>query len=141
MIIAERIYNGENAEDLRMSDIEYQSRKELLDRFLVVWNGDNFTKEYLQWLALQEEGHSNSHEFTGRESLPSAGTMAKNLVTSGVSWAASGFKMVPEQEADRRWNICQQCEYLIGNARCQKCGCWMAFKSKFSGMRCADNRW
>ena len=42
---------------------------------------------------------------------------------------------------DKRWKICQGCEFLINDSRCEKCGCFMKVKSRFSVASCPINKW
>jgi len=51
MSIAFNIYRGATAEELGLTDIEYDSRLLTLNRFLDQWNGNgDFETEYLSWL-------------------------------------------------------------------------------------------
>ena len=54
-MISQRIYDGETAEDIGIGDTEYRSRKEIVDRFVAQWSGDNFPADFLSWLRDQPE--------------------------------------------------------------------------------------
>lgn len=46
------------------------------------------------------------------------------------------------KEADERMNICKQCEYLEQKAKkCQICGCFMEFKTKWPSASCPIGKW
>ena len=42
---------------------------------------------------------------------------------------------------DKRWDICQGCEFLIDDKRCEKCGCFMKVKTRFSTAKCPIDKW
>ena len=51
MTIAERIHNGESAEQIGISLDSYTARAATLGRFLADWQGEDFDKEYRRWIA------------------------------------------------------------------------------------------
>ena len=42
---------------------------------------------------------------------------------------------------DKRWDICQGCEFLTDKNRCQKCGCFMSVKTKVATASCPIGKW
>jgi hypothetical protein len=49
---------------------------------------------------------------------------------------------VPEEEAERRYDICKACPELIDlTKQCKQCGCFMAMKTKVSKATCPLGKW
>lgn len=49
---------------------------------------------------------------------------------------------VPEEEANRRYDICNSCPELIDlTKQCKQCGCFMAMKTKLSKASCPLKKW
>lgn len=149
-MIAERLYRGATAEELGLSETAYLSRMETLKAFLEeVPVPHDFERQYMAWLAEINQTDIPSTETSccaedgeGTEPpLPKIGTMLRNLVVSGKVWARQGFSFVEKEEQQRRWEVCQRCEHLVGGTRCAKCGCFMKVKSQLAGMTCPDGRW
>lgn len=47
-----------------------------------------------------------------------------------------------KDEADRRYNICKECEFFIKKTRqCNICKCFMPIKTKISITKCPKNKW
>ena len=42
---------------------------------------------------------------------------------------------------DKRWAICQECEFLTAKNRCKKCGCFMKKKIKVATVACPIGKW
>ncbi len=42
---------------------------------------------------------------------------------------------------DKRWAICQECEFLTEKNRCRKCGCFMKKKITFAVVDCPIGKW
>lgn len=159
-MIAELIYKGATAEDLEMSPVEYDSRKETLDRFLLTWSGDNFQADYLKWLevdqssSVQADFEDSQYDPLGRENRPltqedvrlpegqklTLADKAKNFVTSAKEVASSGFAVVDKEVHRQRYSICETCEHL-SSGQCAICGCFMKVKSKFEAMACPIDKW
>jgi len=72
--------------------------------------------------------------------LPPLAEQAKNLVKSAWLFANSGFELTSDDEQERRYNICNACNYF-NSGRCSKCGCFMKYKSKIKVVKCLDGRW
>jgi predicted Zn-ribbon and HTH transcriptional regulator len=50
--------------------------------------------------------------------------------------------LVDNFEKQRRYNICEVCEYFFQpQARCKKCGCFMEKKVEFRAAKCPMNKW
>ncbi len=72
---------------------------------------------------------------------PTLGTMAASLAAATQAWAKKGFKLVDEEEHQRRLALCRPCEFIYDGGRCRKCGCFMEVKSKLAGMKCPVDKW
>jgi hypothetical protein len=49
---------------------------------------------------------------------------------------------VEQQEADRRFDICKSCPFLIKvTNQCSKCGCLMHLKTKLAQAQCPVGNW
>lgn len=142
-MIAEELYNGAGQEELGLGEIEYQSRKETLERFLKE-NGppQNFQQEYLAWLQKDQEQKTvlAEGEECCQEKTPTIRSMAKNLVKSAGEIKRSRFKLASQEEWDRRYGLCQTCSWFKHH-RCMQCGCFMKVKSKFAAMKCPVGLW
>jgi ribosomal protein S27AE len=58
-----------------------------------------------------------------------------DLLNPNSEWAS-------EEEADKRYSICQECPELIQLTKtCKKCGCFMAAKTKLQRASCPINKW
>lgn len=69
-------------------------------------------------------------------------TLAKNLASSMVSWAKSGFKTVSTNEYKQRLNICKECDFFDKEqGRCKICGCFMVAKGWLASENCPKNLW
>lgn len=149
-MIAERIFNGDTAEDIGLTEDQYASRKETLDRYLATTGGSFIPAGYLEWLTRDEAG--NRGEGTAisapgfrkccdeKKQMPSAAKMGITLAREMVSFAKAGFKTVSSEEARRRMDICKRCEHYTGK-RCLKCGCFMAAKTKMATTACPIGKW
>ena len=72
--------------------------------------------------------------------MPPLSEQAKNLIKSAWQFANSGFELASDDEQERRYGICNSCDYYI-QGRCLKCGCFMKYKSKIKAVKCLDGRW
>jgi len=138
-MIAEQIYNGATAEEIGISDIEYESRKETLDAFLAdeeVFSVGGF----LTWL----QEYNPMPSSVPAAQLPSKADMAKNVAMSIKAAVKSGFKFVPEEVSSKRHLICKtdKCgAYNEEHDRCMKCGCFLKYKTKLEAWHCPVNFW
>ena len=42
---------------------------------------------------------------------------------------------------NKRWTICEGCEFLRENNTCEKCGCFMKIKSRIATVACPIGKW
>lgn len=79
-------------------------------------------------------------------SPPSLLTKAANFATSAAKHLAAGMPQCSDEERERRFAICQGCEFYDGSA-CSKCGCpvarerkWLS-KLSWAGESCPVGKW
>jgi hypothetical protein len=72
--------------------------------------------------------------------LPSAGTQAKNVV-GAIGKSVMNPKPVSTEERERRLGICNSCEFLIEGKRCEKCGCYVNWKTRLEAWHCPIGKW
>jgi hypothetical protein len=89
------------------------------------------------------------------DEFPSRMRMARNLATDhwkSLKAFVKGEKVLTTQEeAVRRWKICEQCPFLKydetnpdtgkKDGRCLHCGCFMNVKVHYHTSECPDKRW
>jgi len=46
-----------------------------------------------------------------------------------------------QEEVDRRFDICKQCEWLTKQQLCYHCGCIMKLKTKLEHAKCPIGKW
>jgi hypothetical protein len=78
---------------------------------------------------------------TPQDEMPGMIEKAKNLTTSVGQHIRSGWAKASDEESERRWLICQECDKLINNEVCILCGCWMKLKVTWLEQRCKINKW
>lgn len=93
-------------------------------------------------------GDSQEELETNQESnllFPSAGAMASSLVSavgSEIRAMAIGKKQLDAEEIERRFSICELCEFFHApSKRCKKCGCFLKWKTAWRGQRCPIGKW
>ncbi len=70
-----------------------------------------------------------------------ARNLAKEMWITGKH-AAQGLPVIVEAEtAFNRFSICQGCEFLRENFRCEKCGCFMKAKTQLAASACPVGKW
>lgn len=70
-----------------------------------------------------------------------ARNLAKEMWVTGRS-AAQGLPVIVDAEtAFNRFSICQGCEFLKENFRCEKCGCFMKAKTQLAPSSCPVGKW
>ncbi len=70
-----------------------------------------------------------------------ARNLAKEMWITGKH-AAQGLPiMVDAETAFNRFSICQGCEFLKENFRCEKCGCFMKAKTQLAASACPVGKW
>jgi hypothetical protein len=142
-MIAERIYNGETAEELGLSQTAYDSRKQTLDAYLKHVGNVFDPQEYLDWLQKNQD-----------RGLPSLLQQAKNLSKETVKFIVKGAPKVSEEEARRRIALCETCTFWVEEGfmtvagiqmsvkrRCRKCGCAMDLKATWATTKCEIGKW
>jgi hypothetical protein len=73
-------------------------------------------------------------------------TKVANFTKSAVSHIAAGAPRASDAEIERRFAICQGCEFYDGSA-CTKCGCPVVRESRFvsklawAGEKCPVGKW
>jgi hypothetical protein len=77
---------------------------------------------------------------------PSLLTKAVNFATSAAKHVAAGMPRASEEEIERRFAICQGCEFYGGKA-CTKCGCPVVREQRFvsklawANEKCPVGKW
>lgn len=154
-MIARRIHDGETAEQIGISEPNYKSRRETLERFLVSWNGIDFESSYAAWIKGQPEGMSNCKGCTEKPATseyhkcnsceqklnPTTTEMVKSATRAFTEYVMSGGKKVSDEVHVMRWQLCESCSELIDGKRCRKCGCFMKIKTWLPGQHCILNKW
>ena len=77
---------------------------------------------------------------------PGLAQKAANFATSAAKHLAAGMPQCSDEERERRFAICQGCEFYDGSA-CSKCGCpvarerkWLS-KLSWAGESCPVGKW
>jgi hypothetical protein len=65
-----------------------------------------------------------------RTDAPSFLAKLKNFAVASATHVATGMQLATEEEIQRRFSICQGCEFLKENA-CTQCGCPVVREKKF----------
>lgn len=70
-----------------------------------------------------------------------ARNLAKEMWMTGKH-ASQGLPIIADADiAFNRFSICQGCEFLRENFRCEKCGCFMKAKTQLSAASCPIGKW
>ena len=91
----------------------------------------------------------------GEQKLPPASQMVRNIATdhwrSLKSWLKGSQTITTQEEAERRWEICKGCEFLLydhtnpdtnkKDGRCTHCGCFMNVKVHYAVAECPVGKW
>lgn len=81
-------------------------------------------------------------KFPDANAYPTIWEQARNLSSSMVAAAASGFAHVDQAEQDRRLTICHGCEFFDpSQGRCTKCGCVARWKAWLASEHCPGGKW
>lgn len=68
--------------------------------------------------------------------------VGKSVVRNIKSVAAGHHLYVSDEEKSRRLSICKNCEFFdVGQNRCNKCGCYLAFKTWLKAEKCPIDNW
>ena len=143
-IIAERIYKGETAYDIGISDMQFTSRKEAVDRFLLQWSGSDFVADYLDWLPTQPEGGAEDNLNVELPGMPKITTRAKNFSKAMFKIVVNGLPFETREGAKKKLAICEtnECGYFDGSiCRHQNCGCFSKIKTFFETESCPIDKW
>ena len=107
------------------------------------------TKEELKCIKETEEMLEKEQQ------LPPASQMVRNIATdhwnSLKAWVKGSQVIVPQEIAEKRWEICKQCPHLLydqvnpdtnkKDGSCPLCGCFMNVKVHYAVAECPINRW
>jgi hypothetical protein len=76
-------------------------------------------------------------------SLPQQGINLTSTVADIIRETLQGNNLfASEFEQQRRYDICQVCEYFYApQAKCKKCGCFMKKKVEFNATKCPIGKW
>ena len=72
--------------------------------------------------------------------LPSTWQMAKNLATALAQHVATGAGATPQNEMERRLEVCSLCPYRVDD-RCSVCGCYLQKKAGMESSECPLGKW
>lgn len=81
-----------------------------------------------------------------RHDSPSTLEKVKNFAAAAAKHVAAGMPRATDEEVERRYAICQGCEFLKNEA-CTKCGCPIARRKKFisklswANEKCPVGKW
>lgn len=79
------------------------------------------------------------------EDLPPFLTIVKNGICAcgRIFWAIITLKRVSVSDKVRleRLDTCSNCEFLINDIRCSKCGCYISPKSLLTTETCPQDKW
>jgi hypothetical protein len=107
------------------------------------------TQEELKYIKETEE------MLEGEKQLPPASQMIRNIATdhwrSLKAWVKGSQVIAPQEEAQRRWEICKKCPKLLydetnpdtgkRDGRCTECGCFMNVKVHYAVAECPIGQW
>lgn len=74
------------------------------------------------------------------QQLPSKFRMVRSFAGSMAEFARDGFRLVDDEEYERRLSICQACKFFY-KSRCMKCGCGLKRKARGRVFRCPIGKW
>lgn len=160
-MIAERIYNGETAEQLGISAAEYADRRSTLERYLQTTGGAFDPAGFLTWLQTDAAGdrkegsgpcqpkrqagatiridRGGGCSSCGKAGTQSAAQMARSLAREMARFARSGFKTARDYQ--KRLAVCEACAEFIAGRRCRICGCFMDVKARMATTDCPLGKW
>ena len=89
------------------------------------------------------------------QELPPASQMVRNIAVdhwnSLKSWLRGSQVITTQEEAQRRWEICKGCEFLLydetnpdtnkKDGRCSHCACFMNVKVHYAVAECPIGKW
>ena len=78
-------------------------------------------------------------------SFPTKTTMVKNFLVALKEEAKSRLiekNKISEEETNQRYSICEKCEFFHApTKRCQKCGCFLKWKTSWKSQKCPIGKW
>jgi len=85
----------------------------------------------------------SSQDSNEMPSLPEQGLNLSKAVLDIIQETIKGNNLtVDDFEKQRRYDICQVCEYFFEpQSRCKKCGCFMKKKVEFTASKCPVGKW
>ena len=161
-MIVTRIYHGETAEEIGIPEIQYNSWKETLNRFLGVWDkNEDFEESFRQFLLDEQRAEKESRRrFSKPEDqfdpeIHSSVTMpaTKEQVSGFFRTARDAVKnakrpLTPKDVYEARVEVCDQCPFLSERGRCgnkggdnRGCGCFMKNKARLNAAQCPRGYW
>ncbi|MGE4544225.1 MAG: hypothetical protein AB7D06_17270 [Pedobacter sp.] len=161
-IIAERIVDGETAEQIGIDKNSYGSRRETIDRYLATTSGLFDREGYLEWLRSDPAGSVGASRIVkarqgevrhatrrrtgsgcgcGRSMPPGLVQRVGSLMTTLGRWAVAGFSCMPKKAYHERLKICAACEEYTWAKTCSVCGCFMPAKAKLASIDCPKLKW
>jgi Family of unknown function (DUF6171) len=93
-------------------------------------------KDHLKWRRRMIEKETGAAPV--KVSLLQAG---KNFISSAVQFAASGFKVLPDEDVKKRLDVCESCDQLTPDRRCSICRCFVDAKAKLPHESCPLRKW
>ena len=107
------------------------------------------TKEELDCIKETEE------MLNTEQKLPPTSQMVRDIATthwkSLKSWLKGSQVITTQEEAERRWEICKGCEFLLydqtnpdtnkKDGRCSHCACFMNVKVHYAVAECPIGKW
>lgn len=85
---------------------------------------------------------TKTEKITSRKPPPSLAEKAKNFISATTAHAMDGFKITSEEERNKRFSICEACEYFNkSNTTCDKCGCYLEKKTAWRTSSCPIGKW
>jgi hypothetical protein len=68
--------------------------------------------------------------------------LAKTTTNAIYTLIKEGRAILPEEEAQKRIKICENCEFLKKEIyQCDKCKCFMKIKTKIIAAKCPIDKW
>jgi hypothetical protein len=89
--------------------------------------------------------YETPNEPVKEESFPKISEQAANFFDAAKNELKSivaGESKISEQEKEQRCSICEKCEFFhAATKRCQKCGCYLKWKTAWRSQKCPIGKW
>lgn len=73
---------------------------------------------------------------------PSVMDKIKGVVSAAVNYVAQGLPNLPDEEFEKRMDICRSCSSYDGEAnKCTLCGCFLEIKARAGSSECPLGLW